>query len=83
MVAESRWPRVQPEAAAGLVVELGGGPGSARPGLCPHGVVASCGPSPCTPSPWNPSPCTPNSLHPISTSEEEAGLQGRVSEVSV
>lgn len=65
MMAESRWPRVQPEAAAGLVVELGGGPGSARPGLCPHGVVASCGPSPCTPSPWNPSPCTPNSLHPV------------------
>lgn len=70
MVAESRWPRVQPEAAAGLVVELGGGPGSARPGLCPHGVVASCGPSPCTPSPCTTSPCTPTpcspSLHPIS-----------------
>lgn len=73
MVAELRWPRVQPEAAAGLVVELGGGPGSARPGLCPHGVVASCGPSPCTPSPCTlspcttspctPSPCTPNSFH--------------------
>lgn len=70
MVAESRWPRVQPEAAAGLVVELGGGPGSARPGLCPPGVVASCGPSPCTPSPCTTSPCTPTpcspSLHPIS-----------------